>query len=296
MRLAASIETYAIRLYLYCLMPNHLHLVLETPKPNLSRFMQSWQTGYTQYFNKRHDLCGHLFQGRFKARLVDGDKYLLALSRYVHLNPVRIHGCEKIPLPERTKMLRQYLWSSYRAYIGQIDEPEWLKTGPVLMQVGEGRSNLRRAYQRFIETGLAESNDEFETLMHNGKPWLGSDALGVKYAEHVRAKLKHLKRPEDVAVKPYMDIVDSAVIMKRIAKLMNCKIEEMCRRRCGVEYKGLVAKALKRHTVLTNREIAPLLGLRSGAAVSWLERRINELIASETEVRNTWKKVETAFV
>jgi len=87
-RLFESVETYGVRLYLYCLMTNHVHLVIETPDKGLSRFMQSLETGYTVYSNLRHKKSGHVFQGRYGAKLVEGDEYLLKLSRYVHLNPV----------------------------------------------------------------------------------------------------------------------------------------------------------------------------------------------------------------
>ena len=76
-RLAESVEAYGIRLYLFALMSNHAHFLCETPSVNLSRFMQSLETGYTVYFNLRHRTSGHLFQGRYKAKLVEGDEYLL---------------------------------------------------------------------------------------------------------------------------------------------------------------------------------------------------------------------------
>jgi putative transposase len=91
-RLSLSVRSYGVRVFLYCLMDNHFHLVLETPRANLGRFMQSVLTGYTVSYNLRHRRCGHLFQGRYGARLVAGDDYLLKLSRYVHLNPVNGEG------------------------------------------------------------------------------------------------------------------------------------------------------------------------------------------------------------
>ena len=90
LRLSERVEQYNIRLYMYTLMLNHVHLVFETPEGNISRFMHSMTTAYTVYYNLRHKRHGHLFDGRFKAKLVDGDNYLLALSRYVHLNPVKV--------------------------------------------------------------------------------------------------------------------------------------------------------------------------------------------------------------
>ena len=89
-RLAESVRTYAVRIYVFCLMDNHLHLVLETPCANLCRFMQSVLTGYIVCYNLRYRCHGHLTQGRYGARLVAGDDYLLKLSRYVHLNPVKV--------------------------------------------------------------------------------------------------------------------------------------------------------------------------------------------------------------
>ena len=88
-RLAHQVEQCDMRLYQFCLMANHFHLVLETPTANLSAFMQSISTAYTVYFNRRHRRHGCLLDGRFKSKLVSGDEYLLALSRYVHLNPVQ---------------------------------------------------------------------------------------------------------------------------------------------------------------------------------------------------------------
>jgi REP element-mobilizing transposase RayT len=85
-RLSLSVKSHGIRIFLYCLMDNHFHLVLETPRTNLSRFMQSVLTGYTVSYNIRHRQGGHLFQGRYGARLVAGDDYLLKLSRYVGPN------------------------------------------------------------------------------------------------------------------------------------------------------------------------------------------------------------------
>ena len=88
--LAERVESYQVRLYLYCLMSNHVHLVVETPQGNLSAFMGSLLTSYTVYFNLRHRRAGHVTQGRYSSPVVEGDDYLLKLSRYVHLNPVQV--------------------------------------------------------------------------------------------------------------------------------------------------------------------------------------------------------------
>ncbi|MBU4248404.1 MAG: transposase, partial [Verrucomicrobia bacterium] len=99
--LADRVEQYNIRLYLFVCMTNHFHLVFETPEGNCAKFMQSLSTAYTVYYNLRHGRHGHLLDGRYKAKLVEGDEYLLALSRYVHLNPVRVGALKDKPLAEQ---------------------------------------------------------------------------------------------------------------------------------------------------------------------------------------------------
>lgn len=107
----------------YCLMGNHYHLVLATRQANLSAFMRHLNGVYTQRFNRRHAKVGHVFQGRFKAILVDREAYLLAVCRYVDLNPVRAH---MVPAPG------DWPWSSYRAHTGTAPAPPWLDTATVL--------------------------------------------------------------------------------------------------------------------------------------------------------------------
>ena len=147
--LAEVIERFNWRCHAYCLMTNHYHLVVETPDANLSKGMRQLNGMYTQATNRRHQRTGHLFQGRFKAILVDKDNYLLELSRYVVLNPVRA-GMVKHP--------RQYAWSSYRAMVGQSPVPGWLETDGLLAQFGARRAEARRRYSEFVVAGLkAES-------------------------------------------------------------------------------------------------------------------------------------------
>jgi len=120
--LAESLQRYDVRLYLFCLMRNHVHLVLETPRGNISQFMQRFHTAYTVWFNRRHQRSGHLFEGRFGASLVTEDEYILKLSRYVHLNPVFVSAYAEKTRRERLLHLRSYAWSSYPSYAGHMDD------------------------------------------------------------------------------------------------------------------------------------------------------------------------------
>jgi len=114
-KLGESAESFQVRIYAYALMLNHWHGLIETPRGNLSAFMQQFNTSYTVYYNTRHQRVGHLYSGRYKSPLVKGDEYLLRLSRYIHLNPVRVATRAETPVAEKVERLRAYRWSSYRA-------------------------------------------------------------------------------------------------------------------------------------------------------------------------------------
>ena len=141
-----SMERFDASVFTYCLMSNHYHLVLQTRRANLSRLMRHINGVYTQAYNRRHCKSGHVFQGRFKAVLVDRDSYFLEVCRYVDLNPVRA-GLVSQP--------QQWAWSSYRAHIGESDVPVWLDSAKLHRQIAPGapqRDGPTR-YAQFVAEG-----------------------------------------------------------------------------------------------------------------------------------------------
>lgn len=147
----------------YCLMGNHYHLMVETPQPNLSRGMRQLNGVYTQRYNFRHGKSGHVFQGRFKAVLIEKEGHLLEVSRYVVLNPVR---ARMVDTP------RQWRWSSYRATAGFGAPPPWLTTDWVLAQFGRRKKEAQREFRSFVREGARE-NSPWEGLI--GGFLLGSE-------------------------------------------------------------------------------------------------------------------------
>ncbi len=133
----------------YCLMSNHYHLLVETPEANLSQIMKQINGIYTQRFNRKHLRVGHVFQGRFKSIIVDKDAYLLALCRYIVLNPVRAGMVDD---PGR------YLWSSFKATAGKIKTPVFLTTDWILAQFAKSRPKAQVAYRRFVWAGIKEAS------------------------------------------------------------------------------------------------------------------------------------------
>jgi len=154
--LRESLEAFAVEVHGFVLMANHYHLLLKTLLGNLCRFMQRFNTAYTVYFNKRHDRPGHLFQGRYKAILIDADSYLLELSRYVHLNPVRTARFKERPIEEKVSFLDSYRWSSFRRYVGEDRQNEFVRLDVVLGAFGRRVKEAQRRYREFVLQGLTE--------------------------------------------------------------------------------------------------------------------------------------------
>jgi REP element-mobilizing transposase RayT len=135
--------------YAWCLMGDHYHLLIQTPEGNLSKGMRQLNGVFTQACNRRHGRAGHLFQGRFKAILVDSDAYLLELARYIVLNPVRagmVARAERWP------------WSSYRASVGLVPAEAFLCVDGLLAQFARRRSVAQRRYAQFVTEGLQASS------------------------------------------------------------------------------------------------------------------------------------------
>ena len=140
--LETATERYGAVIHVWCQLSNHYHLLLETPSGNLSEIMHHINGAYTTYFNVKRKRSGHLFQGRFKAILIEEDEYATELSRYIHLNPVRAGIVDR---PE------DYEWSSYRSYIGQTAAPKWLKTNLVHGYFANKVVVAQKKYRSFVD-------------------------------------------------------------------------------------------------------------------------------------------------
>ena len=158
----------------YCLMSNHYHLLVETREATLGQGMRQLNGVFTQRFNRRHHRVGHVFQGRYKAILVDKDSYLLELARYIVLNPVRA---------AMVRSARDWPWSSYRATVGFAHLPEWLTVDWLLSAFGRRRGPAMEAYRRFVSEGRNQPSPWRDL---NQQMYLGDDA----FVEDMQAKMK----------------------------------------------------------------------------------------------------------
>ena len=237
----------------YCLMNNHYHLVIETPDGNLSKGMRQLNGVYTQIFNKKHKRVGHLFQGRYKAILIQRESYLLEVSRYVVLNPVRIKVVRK---PEEWK------WSSYRSTAGKEKAEVFLTVDWILGQFDSDRKVAQRRYCDFVGNRKGE-----ETIWDKvkGQSLLGDDKFVESLLERVKGnkKIKEIPRMQRYIGRPELEI-----LFKRIGSRgqRNKKIIE------AVENYGYIQK-----------EVADYLRMH----YSTISRLINEGVGPKTSKLKT---------
>lgn len=223
-------------------MDNHYHLVIETPEANLSKGMRQLNGIYTQLYNRRHRTTGHLFQGRYKAILIQKDSHLLEVCRYVVLNPLRARAVKRV---------EQWKWSSYRATAGLGNSPPWLTVDWVLSQFGKRRYPATRHYRRFVREGINQPSI-----------WQGLKSQVVLGEEGFVEKLKGY-------VTGYQDVKE---IPRSQRHLSRPKLESLFEGKLTKTRRdALIARAVRRYGY-SQREVADLLGLHY-ATVSRLANR-----------------------
>jgi REP element-mobilizing transposase RayT len=265
-KLSYYCEEKEVELLCYCLLSNHVHLLLETPRGNLSKMMQPFQTSYTVYFNRRHRHTGHVFEQRYKAFLIDKDNYLLQVSRYIHLNPV---GARIVERPQ------DYRWCSYGAYLKER-KVAGLNRELILEQFeGKGQSRLLR-YRDFVEGGL-KRGEEWSKLPIIEQAFVGEE----DFAEQAKKKAK--KYPVIEGRYSLADIVNG------VCKVMGVEREELSkaskeeRVQRGREILMYIAR---RYSEASLREIVRYLGARDISTVSHGVRRAEQGLKEDRDFRN----------
>lgn len=302
-RLAERVEMYEIRLYLFACMTNHFHLVFETPHGNCGRFMQSLSTAYTVYYNRRHRRHGPLFDGRYKARLVDdrsespdlgvGRSYLLSLSRYVHLNPVHVGRFKDRSLEERIAALHAYRWSSYLSYIGVRKPLEWVDYAPVLGQMTGRKRERPERYREFVESGLAESDETFMAALQRSRHAIGGDEFRLRVDDLYREKLANCRQPEDAAFRRVGVRLPVDQILGTVAAVLGVDVDEFKRPRKLSPLRAVAARSLIRYGGLTQRAAAAELNCTTGAAVSVQLAQLARRLEADEGLRRQVQRVDS---
>lgn len=222
-------ERFRVRIHAYVLMVNHAHLVLETGEANLSAAMQWLKTSYAMWFNRREGRVGPLFAGRYKAVLFEGRAEAWPITRYVHLNPVRVKGLEsgkrerkaegvglRAPCPEvlkqRREVLKDFPWSSYPCYAGWRSAPAWLQVERVL--AGERPQRLkeqRQAYREYVESVLGETLPESPLRQAAAGLLYGSAAWVERMRRRLKGERREQKAFRELGERPGWETIRSAV-------------------------------------------------------------------------------------
>jgi len=254
-RLARFLPQLGCRLHAYCLMGNHLHVLLETRHANLSRVGQRLFASYTLWFNRHHRRVGHVLQGRFKSFLVEQDAYLVQLSRYIHLNPVKARLVRK---PE------QYRWSSMRNYLPTGRHDPWVHTATTLAYF----HGNRQRYVAYVYEGLKETFEPRPIA----QAYLGSEAF-VEKMEAQRER--NTEQPDD-----QHDRTASTRLVEKLSKACAVPVTALqhkyVKNRQTAEAKALVAYTLRQRTTLTFRQIGQVLGEISGPAAAQRVRVVEQ--------------------
>jgi len=272
--LVESLERYDVALHGYVLMGNHYHLMAETRRANLSRWMHWLTTAYTVYFNRRHRRVGHLFQSRYKSIVVEAEGYCLSLSRYLHLNPVRGKVIGRGDPLERRKRLRAWRWSSYRGYAGLARPEPWMSQERVLGEMSGPRKGRRLRYRRLVEEGLVR---EIENPLEAVK-WQA--ALGREgFLRELRDRLKHRTEGhrEVPSLRKLRPGLEAQVIIECVAKAYRCSKAELLRRgRKGNEARAVAMVLVWDGCGLRLREIGELFDGSGYTAVAQMIARTRE--------------------
>jgi putative transposase len=286
-KLQGSLANYQVELHAYVLMSNHFHLLVATPKGNLSEFMRHFNISYTAAYNRRHRRVGHLYQGRYKAILVDQDSYLLELSRYVHLNPVRIKSFQGGRAREQIRYLERYRWSSLAGYIKAANKQPWMRYEMVLGQIG----GSRKKYAEFVAEGVERGYDT---------PWdnvTGQVVLGEEgFVEGIKGRMAEQGAVREQPSARELVAKSAAIIIREVCGRLGVKEKEISGKRnaCRDE-RAAAMEMLYRHGEMSQAAIGKVLGGLDYTTVSRERKRLRERVQEDKRLGIALAEIEDSL-
>lgn len=264
-------------LHCYVLMTNHYHLLIETPEKNLSKIMHYLNSSYTTYINIKRKRSGHLFQGRYKSILIDRDSYLLELSRYLHLNPVRANMVER---PE------EYPHSSYAAYIAENDG--LVSVTDLLSMFSKDKKQAKQKYRIFVESALSEKQESPMQKVYGGMI-LGSVPFIKESLNRLEEDL--LQRTETSHKKELRSPCDVGEVLSLVAEHYGIAPEAVLSVNRN-DIRKIIIYLLKKKSAASNQEIGEAVGGMTGLAVAKAYQRLVEEISGNTILRKDIERLE----
>lgn len=288
--LGESAELAGVEVMVYVLMNNHYHMIIGTPNSNLSHFMRHFGITYTVRFNKRHGRSGHLFQGRFKAVLIEEDPYLMVLSRYIHLNPVRTKGWVDKKAEEKWRYLKRYPWSTLPGYIDERKKFNWIRYEKVLNYFGRDKLSSRAAYKSYIVEGLKSTlSNPFDEV--KSQTLLGSE----EFVERIR---NYLHRGEKVRELPALRSLKKVLTIEEVlTEVSNYFHIERARliSKGGKELRQIAMEMAYRHTGCSQEEIGKAFGI-DYSTVSQNRRRLGQRLKEDRKLLESFNRISEKLI
>lgn len=295
-QVAENLILYKVELHAYVLMSNHFHLLIKTTQANLRSFMQRFNTAYTVYFNKKHKRSGHVYQGRYKAIVIDADEYLLELSRYVHLNPVRIKKYSGLSIEEKIEILNGYMWSSYRGYVQESLHEAFVSHAMILKTLtGKADPNAGRQYRQFVIDGIMKDMNITFWDDVRGQAVKGRESFIDEIYTRYLSKRKQDRR-EQAGLD---DLRTGAITIERIAEAVaeryGVSIESLYQKRSQHrEARSVMIELCRRY--LTRKTSLSSLGRQLGgisvAAISLNCKRLADKLANNKKLKKAFEELE----
>ena len=282
--LIQSLNIYSVKLYSYVFMTNHFHLLIETPKGNLAEFMRKFSITYTAYFNRRHKRVGHLYQGRYKSVLVDKNEYLAVLSRYIHLNPVKVKAVKNVPEKDRIRYLIRYPWSSLPGFLSRRKKERYIDYAMVLGEYGGDTDKARREYKKRIYAEITTDTEIKENII--GQSLLGGEAFIAWVKDTYIEGMKDRERPAVGEIHRYRtkEEVFTAINRETGKAIESIKDEKGDLRR-------IVMELLYREGGLKGPEIGRIFGIDYGT-VSQERKRLRDKLPKDRKLRALMSRIE----
>lgn len=286
--LSESNSIYSTRLYCYVLMLNHWHFLLETPLGNLSEFMRHFNITYTSAFNRRHHRVGHLFQGRYKSVLVDKSEYLTMVSRYIHLNPVKVKRVVKLPIKQQLDYLWGYPWSSLAGTVSPNNRLEFVEYQVVLEEYGGDTENGRCRYKEQIVADLTDGLPYKDKII--GQCLLG----GYKFVNKIKStylkdKDYDRERPAVGEVRKYLS---RDTVLDEICRTAGTDRNEILFRPGPL--RQMAMDLLYRMAGLNNPEIGRLMNI-DYSTVSQGRKRFRQRVSKDQSMLELWERIEAVL-
>ena len=253
-------------------MSNHYHLLVRTRRDNLSRFVQRLNTSYALYYRYKHDRPGHVFQGRYTAKLVEGDTYLRRLTRYIHLNPVKTSDILSLGTRQRIAILSAYPWSSYPGYVSVQHAVPWLDYR-VLKSYGRSSTDARARYRHYVEAMVAKNDSLMQETLSANSYAVGDERFVHTVEERLHTLRMGTVQDQDVA------LPKATVPLEKVNQVVATAYGVSQDRLRSHGHIGGMAKTMAveiaaRMSGLTQREIGQHYGGISSAAVSMIRRKV----------------------